>query len=459
MKAIVHFNKPADSIQRKTLYWLLGNMRGNYTVYQVVHDSSDRKYHFPPQDFKNYNALEQKWDSIEKVVGPLTFKADSFWMDPNQINAQFLINNVDEAYKAYATNPWDKDYSIKQFYRWILPYRCANETVKPFREHFLQEYGEAVKNSHDKSVRKIARLLNKLVNQRVHYKDTYNKEANVQTIPQLEKSGFGNFYDINIYKVKVLRSFGIAASLDYTPFLADTTFGYAWTTVFLPNNSELRLEFPTKVKLDIPGRLAKVYRRTFKQIKTSLFAKKNMNKTTPPFLGDFYYQDITDKKTSKTVPIKTTGKTGLDYLAVFNDGSWHPISWGVSNQDSTVTFKRMGTNIVYLPVRVEKHKLLPVGPPFLLDTTGMQHPLIPDFSKEQTALLSKFSSHQNMAPGTKYSLYVWKNCWKYLGSFLGNRNGKIFKIPNHGLFLLKSHNVHPQGRIFIVQSDGEQVFY
>ena len=69
----------------------------------------------------------------------------------------------------------------------------------------------------------------------------------------------------------------------------------------------------------------------------------------------------------------------------------------------------MGTNIVYLPVRPEQHNLSWIGPPFLLDTTGIQHPLIPDFSKKQTALLRKTDSHHSMIPGTKYALYVWKS--------------------------------------------------
>ena len=459
MKAIAYYNQPADSIQRKALYWLLGNMRGNYTIYQAVEDSSGRKYHFLPEDFKNYHALQQKWDSIEKVVGPLTYKADSFWMDPKQINAQFLINNVDEAYKAYTTNPWDKDYSFRQFCRWILPYRCANETVEPFRKHFIKEYGYAVKKSQDKSVKGIALLLNNLINQKVHYKDTYNKEANVQTIPQIERSGYGNFYDINIYKVKVLRSFGIAASLDYTPFLADTSFGYAWTTVFLPNNSELKLEFPTQVKTNVPGRLAKVYRRTFQRIKTSLFAKKNINETTPPFLGDFYYQDITDKNTSKTVQIKSNQETGYYYLDVFNDGGWHPISWARPSHDSVVTFNRMGTGIVYLPVRLEKHRLLPVGSTFILDKEGTQRKLMPNFTVRNNVLLKYTNPYQKVVQGTKYFLYVWKNHWVLLDSYIGSAKGIRTRVPENGLYLLKYNTLIHRERIFVVDSGGRQVFY
>ncbi len=460
MKAIIHYSIPEDSNKLKALYWLIANMDGNYTVQYSVQDSLGHQYHFPPAKYKNYNALEDNWDSVENVVGTLSCRADSFWVDKNQLSAAFLIQNVDEAYKAYTTNPRSKSYDFAQFCRWILPYRCANETVEPFRKHLIDEYGSEMKNSHDLHIIDIALLLNKLINQKIHYKDSYNKEVNVQTISQLEHSGYGNFYDINIYKIKVLRSFGIAASLDYIPFLADTSFGYAWTTVLLPDNSELRLEFPTKVKkLDNPGRVAKVYRRTYEKIKTSLFAQKDIHETTPPFLGDYYYLDITNELSSETVSISCNKKTDYAYLAVFNDGDWHPISWGIPSKDSIVTFQRMGTNIVYLPVRLEKHRLFWVSAPFILGKQGIQHSLIPDFSSKQNVLLKSTGPYQKLVQGISYTLYVWEGNWTPLFSFIGSKKGISAQLPDNGLFLLTDNELPLQERIFVVGSKGNQVFY
>jgi len=83
--------------------------------------------------------------------------------------------------------------------------------------------------------------------------------------------------------------------MDYSPFLADTNFGYAYTTVILPDSNELVLNFKHGVKnLHKPGRVAKVYRRTFFRDSSSLYTIKNISTNTPPFLGDFYYSDITN---------------------------------------------------------------------------------------------------------------------------------------------------------------------
>lgn len=459
LKAIVHYIKPADSNKRKAMYWLLANMKGNYTVHYVVKDSSGHPYHFKPSKFKNYDALEKKWDSIEKIHGPLIYKADSFWMDQKHIKARFLIDNIDEAFKAYTTNPWDKSYNFKQFCEWILPYRCANETVEPFRKHFIKEYGPALDKHHPTNIMDVALLLNHLVNQKIHYKDTYNKEANVQTIRQLEHSGYGNFYDINIYKVKVLRAFGIAASLDYTPFLADTSFGYAWTTAFLPDSSEIRLQFPSKVNLEKPGRVAKIYRRTYKRIKTSLFVLKKINQPTPPFMGDYFYQDVTNKIASKTASIKSEKKVHYAYLAVFNDGGWHPVSWTIPSKYSVATFQRMGKDIVYLPVSLKKHKRFCIGAPFILNEQGKQHMLIPDFSSKQKVFLTKTSPYQRIKQEKRYTLYVWENNWKRLFSFIGTKKGIMAGVPKNGLFVLKNNALPRQERIFVVGQKGKQIFY
>ena len=81
MKAIVHYSTPEDSSKLKALYWLIANMDGNYTVHYSIQDSLRRQYHFPPAKYKNYDALEDSWDSTQNVVGTLSYRADSFWID------------------------------------------------------------------------------------------------------------------------------------------------------------------------------------------------------------------------------------------------------------------------------------------------------------------------------------------------------------------------------------------
>lgn len=460
MKAIIRYVGNKDSLKRKALFCLLAQMNKNYTVYYSVQDSLGNHYHFNPENYTNYLSLKHAWDSTEQVHGNLIYHADSFHVDAQTLSGNYLINNLDQAFLAYHTFPWSKAYHFQTFCRWILPYRVANEQPETFRQHFLKEYALPPGFIAQKPpALDVALYLNKKINQKIDYKDTYNKKLNVQTISQLEKSGFGNFYDINIYKVKVLRSFGLAAAMDYSPFLADTNFGYAYTTVILPDSNELILTYKHGVKkLHKPGRLAKLYRRTFFCDSSSLYTIKKIQTSTPPFLGDFYYKDITSRLKSANVWLRLNGNPKYAYLCVFNDGNWHPISWAIP-EDSTVLFKRMGKQVVYLPVSYQHHVLMRQGLPFILNEQGIKIPLKADFSIEQPARLLKTSPFSRLQPGHVYTLYIWDGNWVMLTGFTAGKNGFVMTLPAHGLYLITNNDINFNERIFVLDHNGHQKFY
>jgi len=461
VKAIGHYVDNKDSLKRKALFCLMAQMDKNYSVYYSVQDTLGNHYSFDPKDYPNYLSLKHAWDSTEQVRGDLLYHADSFRVDGQTLSGNYLISNIQEAFKAQTGFLWSKNYDFQTFCHWILPYRVANEQPEAFRQYFLKEYGPLPQKFNNKNahILDVATYLNKLINQKIDYKDTYNKSLNVQTIRQLEKSGFGNFYDINIYKVKVLRAFGIAAALDYSPFLADTNFGFAYTTVILPDKNEFILEFNHRVKaLYKPGRLAKVYRRTFFRDSSSLYTIKKLRTSTPPFLGDFYYSDITNRLQSANVWLRLNDNPRYAYLSVFNDGGWHPISWAIPG-DSVALFKKMGTHIVYLPVSYHNHILMRQGLPFILDNRGLKHFLKADFSFRQPATLRKTSQHDKLNPKEVYTLYFWDGNWKTLVSFRAGKNGYTLTVPTKALFLLTNDGTDFSERIFTIDSKGKQQFY
>lgn len=460
MNAIGEYMAPEDSLKLKSMYWLIANMDGNYTVFYSVRDSLGRTYTFSPSRYANYLELKHHWDSTEQRVGNLVFHPDSFLVDYRSLKANFLIENLEDAWRMAHSGAWSKAYDLKTFCRWILPYRCANEPVEAFRKHFLNKYGDTLRKAHPTGALDAALFLNRLVNRELSYDDVYNKTANIQSISQLEHSGKGNFWDINVYKVKVLRSFGLAATLDYTPFLADTNFGYVWTTVILPDHSEFMLEFPQRVAhLTAPGRVAKIYRRSFERDSTGLYAIKDIRQTTPPFLGHFYYQDISNQIPHATVHLDYFPGQPYAYLSVFNDGEWHPVSWAIPKTDEGTVFKLMGTNVVYLPVGLKEKALLRLQSPFILDDSGTKYWLNADFSREVTAQIIRTSPHGWMHPNENYTLFVWKGNWVPLYHLKGNRRGYSVPVPVNGLFLLSNEDIDFSERIFVCNADGNQVFY
>jgi hypothetical protein len=461
LKAIGYYVEKKDSLPLKAMYGLIAQMDKNYAVFYSVQDTAGNHYTFDPTAYPDYLSLKHAWDSTEQIHGNLLYHADSFRVDSYTLSGDFLINNLQMALKAYRTFPWSRLYSFGTFCRWILPYRVANEQAEAFRSYFLKEYGPLPQRFLKKNTSPldVAFYLNRLINRKMDYKDTYNKSLDVQSIRVLEKSGKGNFYDIAIYKVKVMRAFGIAAAMDYTPFLADTNFGYAFTTVILPGGNEMRMEYPHRVKnLDKPGRIAKLYRRTFYRDSASLFAVKNMHTSTPAFLGDFYYSDITNPLRSKTVGIRLTDTARYVYLSIFNDGGWHPVSWAIP-KDSSALFQKMGKNIVYLPVAYQKHHLMRMGNPFLLDNSGIKHLLSPDISVRQRVTLLRTSPFTPMKAGEEYTLYFWDGNWETLAVFKAGEKGYTLSLPANALYLLSNDDIDFNERIFIINRQGKQEFY
>ncbi len=461
VKAIGYYEKNKDTLQRKALFCLMAQMNKNYTVYYSVQDSLGNHYFFNPEKYPDYLSLNRAWDSTEQIRGNLIYHADSFRVDGQTLKGNYLIHNLNEAFKAHTLFPWSKDYDFQTFCHWILPYRVANERPEKFRKYFLKEYGPLPSKFYNDTSHPldVALYLNKLINQKIDYKDTYNKSINVQTIKQLEKSGLGNFYDINIYKVKVMRAFGIAAAMDYTPFLADTNFGYAYTTVILPDRDEFILAYNHRVKaMHKQGRLAKLYRRTFFRDSSSLYAIKKTKKSTPPYLGDFYYKDITNPLQSANVWLHLNGNPEYAYLCVFNDGGWHPIAWTTA-KDSLALFKEMGTHIIYLPVSYEQHMLIRMGLPFILHRQGLKAFLNADFSFRQSVKLQRTSPHDKLKSGKNYTLYFWDGNWKILSNFNAGKSGYITDVPAGALFLLTNNDLSFNERIFIISNNGRQQFY
>ncbi len=460
MLAVEPFLTAGDSLKLKSMYRIIANMKANYSVTYHVEDSLGNRYNFNPQDYRNYSELKHHWDAVEQQAGNLIYVPDTFLLDYEELDKEFLINNLKLTFKAREKYPWVKKYSFETFWKWVLPYRCANEIPEPFREHFLNKFGKAVDSLHTDNPLAVARFLNREINKYIDFKDTYLRSVNLQPIDTIEKYGAGNFYDIAAYKVKVLRSFGIAAALDYTPFLADTNYGCAWATAFDDRGGEYAL-FPntTVAHLNRVGRMAKTYRRTFETLNNSLRAIKDIKKSTPPFLGHWDYLDITNPLQAVDVTVQTDKETRFAYLAVFNDGEWHPVDWALADSLHLARFHNVGKNIVYLPVRMEKHKLYRLGAPFLLENSGRKNFLHPDYQHLTEIKVNRTAPYVPINNGRKYTLYLWDGNWKKLYEFFGKGESVLFRVPANGLFLVSDDNIDFEERIFIADDFGNQVFY
>lgn len=368
MKLLLTFQQPEDSLKLKSAYFLIQNLEHNYTIKMSLSDSSENIIDIDIENFADYSSIQKYKDSIEIELGGISYKADSIWLDIDTIGSRFLIEHINNAYNSWQKSNWDSTVDFEIFCNYILPYRVVNEEVEPTIKHFQKKYNYLI----NEKIIETATLLNNRINNLLTYDERLMVNPNSQPIAVTEETGKGNLRDINVYKVKVLRSLGIAAALDYTPYYADSTLGYYSTTVILPNNKKLVLTASSNHKIPYPqGKVAKVYRRSHSNDPKSLFSIKNRKTHTPPFLGNYNYLDVTDEYLQTAdVSIDFADTSQFVYLAIFNENKWKPIHWSQPGDDGKAHFLSMGTEINYMPVIISDKEVVSIGNEFFLSIDG-----------------------------------------------------------------------------------------
>jgi len=366
LKVILAFQKPEDSVKLKSAYFLIENLESNYYIKITLRDSNEKDVVINFNDFTDYISIKNQIDSIEIISGRLNYRVDSILLDINNVNSEFLIKHINSVITSQK-NLWNCNYDIDTYYNFILPYRVANEEIASNNNHSHNLLISEIRKESD--ILSISMRINKAINKEIIYDSRLEIAPNVQSVSVTEENKSGNWCDINLYKIHVLRSLGIAAALDYTPYFTDSLLGNYTTTVILPDNTEINLPNYENEKEPYPqGKTAKVYRRTFKSIPNSLFSIKDKKTHTPPFLGNYNYLDVTNNYLqTDSVSIDFADTTKYVYLAVYNENSWKPIDWAIAQPDGKAYFYNMGTGIMYMPVVVSKDSIVPIGEPFLLN--------------------------------------------------------------------------------------------
>ncbi len=126
-----------DSLKYEAACYLIGNMPGHsYVTYKLV-DTNNVEIPFNALDYPTYDSLTHSFDSLQAKRGSLDFRKKDEVEDIYTIKADFLINHIDYAFRAWKGKPWAKKLSFDQFCRSVLPYRGSNEPLETWRPYFL----------------------------------------------------------------------------------------------------------------------------------------------------------------------------------------------------------------------------------------------------------------------------------------------------------------------------------
>ncbi|HEX6429943.1 MAG TPA: hypothetical protein VF008_19750 [Niastella sp.] len=393
-KVIAYFEKSGDPLKSKAAIFLIENLPFHRTykinrtfdncfdkINQAPVDTggNDRRKYFESllRAVKNPSNAQQQWSSTEIVKG---------------VKADFLINNINLAFKAWQLVPRENRASFEEFCNYILPFFNSDEPVEEKTRLFFFDKYQWVYDSLHAGV-PFKKVADSIIND-LHFTSMTALPKYYPaplSISQIEKSRLGLCDDAVNYFVNLFRSLGIICNKDLIVQWGNTTvLGHSW--IYLKYGAfeysrdingegiELRSKYRGE---SIP----KVYRTTFSPLDQTACAYQN----------NLFFSDVTSFYTptvSLQFPAPERSVAAQLCLNVFNVQSmWKDVANCEVKNDSIV-FRNVGVNSVYIVGYWENGILKSQSAPFSIDANKKINYYKPAGSYDSIKVLRKLGMAQ-----------------------------------------------------------------
>jgi hypothetical protein len=383
-KVLAHYRD--DTLKYKSACFLIENM--------------PRYYSYEEDAYLNTQAaMIQACKNNNNDILPLNNQANSFnragkIYDSQVITAEYLIENIDFAFKLWEEKPWNKYLSFEDFCEYLLPYRIGNEPLENWRKVYYEKYNPALDSLYSGTdVIEAANLLSLYVGkmEEVTYLDL-SLIINPGALFYLDKK-CGNCVDIRNLSVFLLRSVGIPAAEEFYPISPDEGDGmHAWTIIRDTTGRGVVFRMPgMEVGRDIrmKYRKGKVYRLYFGLQER----EKPDAQALPPFFRHPYLRDVTSDyidENTYLLPVERY-QGGYVYLGVHTAYRTTLIAMGEMT-DGKARFENVEPGLIYQLFTYDKESKQPAGYPVLLKENNQIHQFKADTSHRQSVRL--FRKHR-----------------------------------------------------------------
>lgn len=311
------------------------------------------------------------------------------------IKADYLIRNIDSAFRLWKDGLWLQHLDFDQFCEYVLPYKCYElQALDQWRDTLRSCFGDVMTDwiPNDESYASpynAACVLRGRIARDVHPFGIYSATAlpfcNAETMHRIT---FGTCTDYVRLGISTMRAIGIPASYDYTPQWGRYRAGHDWYAILNDKGERLTSEWDITTN---PGgvffpyqRIPKVYRHTYA-----------INRDTEQYLREAAFpqpfsrfgKDVTDEyyaTTDLAIPVTQNKKRINDkyvYLAAFNgiQSDWNILAYGqlekghVCEDGARRTvglFPKTGRNVLYIMMQVDESGMFPLSLPFILHSNG-----------------------------------------------------------------------------------------
>ncbi len=472
-----HYAAEGDSLKLDAARFLIGNMQGHSYVTYYLHDTTDNKIPFKVTDYEDFDALLSAADALEDRHGSLDFSRHDPEYDINTITAEFLITNIDYAFRAWRERSWAHGLSYENFRDYVLPYRGSNEPLESWRPAMFDKYADIGAQLEDSTDPLLATVvINRDIMSWFGFDPRYYYHPTDQSLSEMQASGLGRCEDMTNITIYAMRANGIGVTSDYTPHWANTGNNHAWNAILTPDGDVLPFmgaeANPGEYRL--ANKLAKAYRKNFAEQPENLVFQDRKQEKVPRWLGGKTYTDVTvdyvgvcqvDISFEQTVP----DSVDIAYLCVFNSGEWKAIHWG-RVIDNRALFTDMGKEIAYLPALYLNEEIVPFGSPFILHDDCTQEMLVASDDATESIRIGSTTRRRQAAStdgiaqsflnsGQEYELSYWQDGWQSHGKAVANESPMDFEaVPADALYWLVGTDSDHEERIFTIE-DRVQVWW
>lgn len=405
-----------DKDKLEAVYYLIGNMPHHYVSASTTDSLSAARLGEiailgDPCGWDPYLSTTSRWlDSVNATTNTRYGGRKDLY----NITADYLIQNIDNAFEQWHRMAWSRNYTFGEFCEWVLPYRTGNERLEEWRALALSKACEK-----EDSVRKSGNLFDLSVllinNTGIYYNIGMAKYPLPLTFSDMEIVKRGSCEHMADYALKLFRSRGIPSALDVIPTWANRRNGHVWNAIVLPNGKSRAISYHPDGKNTMVYKVSKIYRQRYSQMREDILYKLQKDETIPDFFSGFDREDVTGQYDMlvSDIPVSDLRRSDhkLAWLCTFDNSQWIPVAYAPCVKGRKALFKDMaqgvlpddnepigyindGKGIVYLPAYYEFKQAVPASSPRILHEDGTIEILTVDTTHKQTLTINrKYPKH------------------------------------------------------------------
>ena len=261
-KVLAHYE--GDSLKYRAACFLIEHMPGKYSLEPERTEDPYRNFlrHIPSTDSINWKLdschVGHLLDSVAMLASPRARKVE----DLQAVTAEFLIENIDWAFRAWETSKYTRHYTFDDFLHHVLPYRIGHEPLTLWRGKAYQRYAHLL----DSAFTPLQVAVDMAMNGGMRYNIGMTKYPYLQSYEEMTASRWGACEEMAAYLALSLRAVGIPAGIDFVTAWANRSSGHCWNILKDTTGKFIEVGYDPNGENRVIYKPSKIYRKSYASV-------------------------------------------------------------------------------------------------------------------------------------------------------------------------------------------------